>query len=297
MSDEKVDAWMPLWIGSYLADTMHLSRDSHGGYLLLLFAYWRNKGPLPDDDEDLAGITKAAPQEWKKLRPKLAKFFTVADGVWTHGRADRELVKAGVHKAAAVKRASAGGQALAEKRRKQAEHGASSTASSTSQSALGECTTPLPSSLRSETEDGWDKPPPSSAAGFDDLVPIRPAVAVSIALRKAGVASANASHPRLMALVDSGATSDEFLAMLPAALKANPSDPFRYLLGAVEGERTRATATAGQLHKGAMPVRLTPAEQRVADSSPHLLAPHLRAAMAAHKPQTEVFDVIAREVD
>ena len=111
MSDEKVDAWMPLWIGAYLADTMSLSRDSHGGYLLLLFAYWRNRGPLVDDDEEMAGITKATPEEWEKLRPRLARFFTIEGGVWRHSRADKELAKAGEHKEAAVKKAKAGAAA------------------------------------------------------------------------------------------------------------------------------------------------------------------------------------------
>lgn len=100
---KKVDAWMPMWIGDYLADTMKLSRDLHGGYLLMLFAYWRNKGPLDDDDEDLAAIVKATPEEWsEKLRSKLAKFFTVENGVWSHTRADKELRKAGVHKLRAL---------------------------------------------------------------------------------------------------------------------------------------------------------------------------------------------------
>jgi hypothetical protein len=57
----RVDAWMPLWIGDYLASTMKLTTLQHGAYLLLLIAYWRNCGPLDDDDEDLASIIKATP--------------------------------------------------------------------------------------------------------------------------------------------------------------------------------------------------------------------------------------------
>jgi len=152
---EKVDAWMPLWIGSYLADTMHLTRDQHGGYLLLLFAYWRNKGPLEDDAEDLANIAKATPAEWRKLGPRLAKFFTVADGYWSHTRADKELETAGLRRAAASSKAKAAAEARWAKEREQSigqsPEQCSEHAPSIAQALREECPTPSPSStLRSE---------------------------------------------------------------------------------------------------------------------------------------------------
>lgn len=156
---DKVDAWMPLWIGSYLADTMHLTRDQHGGYLLLLFAYWRNKGPLEDDDEDLASIVKATPAEWKKLGPRLAKFFTVADGYWSHTRADKELESAGMRRAAAQSKAKAAAEARWGKSKEQpseespeecSKH-APSMPEALHEDMRDECPTPSPSStLRSE---------------------------------------------------------------------------------------------------------------------------------------------------
>jgi uncharacterized protein YdaU (DUF1376 family) len=107
--EPKTDLWMPLWIGDYLADTMSLSTAQHGAYLLLLMAYWRNRGPLKNDDEDLRGIVKADAGEWLVLREKvLARFFTL-DGdvtchvtlhVWRHKRADEELVLAAQNKEA-----------------------------------------------------------------------------------------------------------------------------------------------------------------------------------------------------
>lgn len=99
------DSFMPLWIGDYLGDTMRLTRDQHGGYLLLIMDYWRQGEALPDDDEALAAITKASALEWKKLRPVLAKFFVVADGKWTHGRIEEELKEAQEHYNAKVERA------------------------------------------------------------------------------------------------------------------------------------------------------------------------------------------------
>lgn len=82
MPDQKVDAYMPLWIGEYLADTMGFKALQHGAYLLLLMAYWRSRAPLPDDDDELAGIARVTAAEWKALRPKLERKFQVADGVW-----------------------------------------------------------------------------------------------------------------------------------------------------------------------------------------------------------------------
>ena len=102
-------------------------------------------------------------------------------------------------------------------------------------------------------EDYGAKAPPSSARE------VRPSVAVSIELRKAGI-QANADHPRLLALCEAGATPAEFLALLPAAEKA--ANPFAYLLGAVEGERKRAAATAGQFHQGRLPNKQEALEAR-----------------------------------
>jgi len=82
--------WMKFYVGDYLGDTMHLTRDQHGAYLLLIFAYWRN-GSLPDDDEVLAGITKSSPEEWRSLRQVVAKFFRIRGGFWRQKRVEAEL--------------------------------------------------------------------------------------------------------------------------------------------------------------------------------------------------------------
>ena len=45
-------AWMPLYIGDYMADTGHLSTAEHGCYLLLIMHYWEN-GSIPIEDDKL----------------------------------------------------------------------------------------------------------------------------------------------------------------------------------------------------------------------------------------------------
>ena len=80
---------MPLYVGDYLGDTGHLTTTQHGAYLLLMMHYWR-KGELPDDDPQLAKITKLPLKTWRDCRPVLQAFFR--DG-WKHKRIDGELEK------------------------------------------------------------------------------------------------------------------------------------------------------------------------------------------------------------
>ena len=80
---------MPVYIGDYLADTMHLTTEQHGAYLLLLFHLWR-RGILQDDDVALAQITGLSIRAWSICRAVLAGFFDIRDGLWHHGRVERE---------------------------------------------------------------------------------------------------------------------------------------------------------------------------------------------------------------
>lgn len=90
----KADAWMPLYIADYVADTLHLTRDEHGGYLLLLMALWRAGGSLPSDKKTLASVTKSSASEWRKLSPILLPFFELENGTISHKRVRQEREKA-----------------------------------------------------------------------------------------------------------------------------------------------------------------------------------------------------------
>jgi len=96
MAGARPDTWMPLYIGDYLADTMHLSHAQHGIYFLLIMAYWRNGGPLPDDAEELASIAKCSAPEWRKNLRVISRFFHIEAGKWSHKRIDAELEGAAV---------------------------------------------------------------------------------------------------------------------------------------------------------------------------------------------------------
>lgn len=89
------DSWMPLHIGRYLSDTMHLTGPEHGAYMLLLMHYWGH-GPLPDDDVLLSRIARTGVGIWRKrIGPVVRAFFARGeDGLLHQKRADIERDKA-----------------------------------------------------------------------------------------------------------------------------------------------------------------------------------------------------------
>ena len=93
MPSKKVDIWMPLYIGDYLSDTMHLTTEQHGAYLLILMAYWKNKGPLRNDPQLLASICRMTVDAWSMSQALLMDFFdtTKNPGKITHHRMEKEI--------------------------------------------------------------------------------------------------------------------------------------------------------------------------------------------------------------
>lgn len=86
-------------------------------------------------------------------------------------------------------------------------------------------------------------------------LPVSEAGLVCKAMKKAGVQGVNPSHPKLKALIDAGATTDEFTDAASAA--AQHGKGFAYALAVVEGRRKDAAKTLEQVHKGSMPVAET----------------------------------------
>lgn len=106
----RADAWMPFYIADYLRKTMHLTRDQHGGYLLLIMACWDNGGRLPNDPGFLAATVKASPVEWRKLAPVLMRYFDVDGDYITQKRVLKEYGKAAKISAARREAGAQGGR-------------------------------------------------------------------------------------------------------------------------------------------------------------------------------------------
>lgn len=83
--------WIPFYVSDYLKDTMHLTTEQHGAYMLLIMAYWVNQGPLASDDETLMAITRQTPAQWKKNKNTILRFFQHESDAIRHKRIEREI--------------------------------------------------------------------------------------------------------------------------------------------------------------------------------------------------------------
>lgn len=180
MAKNKPDVFMPLYIGDYLADTAHLTTDQHGAYLLLLMAYWRNGGPLRDDDAEFAAITRQSASNWKKMRPTLQRFFSVVDRVWISARCEKELAEASRRKQeqkARTEKARAAKQAVA---RKYVTEVVTGSVTGVVTSAVTGSTSPSPSpspsnyQVRKEQEDAPQAVPPDGDPDIPAILDRRP---------------------------------------------------------------------------------------------------------------------------
>lgn len=131
------DIWMPLYIGDYLSDTQLLTTEQHGAYLLLIMAYWKNGGPLPDDDALLSKVCGLSLRRFKSQKKTLSSFFLIEENKWKKTRIDEEILRAEKHQKAAKSRGKAGAAAR--------WSNASSNAQSIDGAMLKQCKSPSPS--------------------------------------------------------------------------------------------------------------------------------------------------------
>lgn len=86
--------FMQLYVGDYLADTMDLTTEQHGAYMLLLMNMWRHDARLPNDPAKLARIARVSPRRWHQIWAAIERFFFVDGNDIGNKRLDREHQKA-----------------------------------------------------------------------------------------------------------------------------------------------------------------------------------------------------------
>jgi len=109
-SATKVDIWMPVYVGDYLASTTRLTTAQHGAYFLMLLDYWKN-GPPPDDDLTLSQIARLPVENWREIQHSISSFFQISDGKWIHPASDERLEEAKRNRINASNRGKLGAEA------------------------------------------------------------------------------------------------------------------------------------------------------------------------------------------
>lgn len=83
--------FMQLYVSDFLGDTLELSTEGIGAYMLLLMAMWNAGGTLPDDEAKLARITRMSIKKWRAIATDLMKFFDVSGGAVRSRHLDKWL--------------------------------------------------------------------------------------------------------------------------------------------------------------------------------------------------------------
>lgn len=86
--------FMQLYVGDYLADTLDLTCEEHGAYLLLLMTMWRHDAKLPNDPKKLARIARLSARKWDDVWASISRFFTVEGDSIVNQRLSKEYKKA-----------------------------------------------------------------------------------------------------------------------------------------------------------------------------------------------------------
>jgi uncharacterized protein YdaU (DUF1376 family) len=254
--------YWPRWINAIRKRTAELSLIEMGAYDRLLDHYYAEEKPLPGDFMRccrLAGaVTK---QEQDAVRYVLDKFFVLENDSYRQERADEELLIGKRKIDAAQANGKTGGRPRGSTKKPSAKPAGFSEGT---QRAPQDESSPSPSVVGGEPS---GSPPTASGDCFGEYIPPEdqplPGVAygqIAGAIRRAGLASLDPGYPAFRTLVDAGATAAEFTAFVPDALTKD--QPFKWLIGAVSGERKRAARMAGELHRGPLPNKQEAIEQR-----------------------------------
>lgn len=233
----KPDVWMPLYIGDYLADTIHLSTEEHGAYLLLLMAAWMRGGYLPSDESQLMRIARMDKAGWKRVRGSILEYFLEDElGLYQPRLVDE------YKKAVKVNNAQkANGKLGGRPRKTQTQSQEKPMGFDRVNPNYNPDETPSPSPLPKPSEETH------SEENSNSVEPSQAAL-VCLELKKLKIQGLNPAHPMLLALLEAGATLDQFtFAAQTAGVKT-----MAYVIGMVKGQREQAATAAPGLAKGSL---------------------------------------------
>lgn len=110
--------YMPFWITDYLADTIDLTTEQHGAYVLLLLHMWKSRGVLSGDPVVLARLARVDPARWPQIWDVIGPYFKRANRTHiTQKRLAKEHARGTAEAGARQRAGKLGGDATARKRK------------------------------------------------------------------------------------------------------------------------------------------------------------------------------------
>lgn len=85
--------FMQLYVSDFIGDTLHLSTEQIGAYMLMLMAMWNAGGSLPEDEAKLARVVRMSVKKWRAIAADILPFFAAEGGRIVHHRLTKELQK------------------------------------------------------------------------------------------------------------------------------------------------------------------------------------------------------------
>lgn len=283
-------------LGDYARDAGHLTMLEHGAYTLLLDRYYTTEQGIPADQAHR--ICRARTRDEKAaVDAVLGEFFKLVDGLWTNGRAERELAE---YRATEPDREAKKAnnrerqERSRERRRAMFEtlrgHGvvpAYDAPMSELQAELSRIEkqqrnapvtrygtgTQSPDTSNQETpstdgEFSEDRAPaasvPPARPDLDELPAPSLAGRACMAMRGANVHDVNPAHPDLLALLAAGVTPEE-IGATAAECAAKGRGRFAYVLATVKRRRAEAAASPVASLPAASPMAWADSRGRVVD--------------------------------
>lgn len=224
-------------LGDYARDTSHLSMLEHGAFTLLLDRYYSSEQPIPAAQAHRLARARTK-EEQKAVDVVLEEFFKLVGEAWVNTRVEAEIEK----KESKTKAAQANGVRGGRPKKKPVG----------SENITQEKPSGFPLGSENITQQKAHQTPDTSNQTPDPLTPQpggtvvggecpenrgqqqapSPQALATIAMRKAGMADANPSHPELIALVKAGVSADIFAAAAEEAVRRGK--PFAYAIGMVK---------------------------------------------------------------
>lgn len=273
-------------IGDYLTRTAHLTLLEHGAYRRLIDVYYSTEMPLPEDTKQVYRLVMARTKEEKEaVDSVLAEFFELADDGFHQHRCDHEIALCDKNRTNGKK----GGRPKKTDNPEETQEKPKNNPDGNPEETQTEPNTkapvthyPLPDTRYPKGGGDVVSSDTGNSAATDHSPPAEsesptPQGAICKAIRDAGVQNVNPSHPTLLALIEAGATVDEFRVAAGEAVRAKKPN-FAYVIGTVKGRREDAAKL--QLHKGRLPNKQEAIEQSNASATAGWMPPELREKTA-----------------